>query len=454
MSTDQDYIAAASKALSRRTLQLRWQYWRGEQPRVWVTPKLRAMFRTLADSMNENYCDLAIHSRTTRLEVTGWAGTQSEQAQALWDATRMPHRQADLYRWGLVYGHTYLIVAEEDDGPVIAPNRPTLVWHLPDSDDPTDVEVAVKEWWSRDGWRATVYTDTEIIRYACTDHDQKADKRPDAARYILDPDDPGGVHGFERVPVIPIWPYGSEAPVLMDSISPIQDRINKIGANKFIAAEFGAFKQRVFFTRQAVEDGDLKNAPDTAIVLDPGDPSNPSRVQEMSATDLANYDNAKAAEVDALFTIALLPRHLRITGGAVPPSGRAIKADEGPLVEAIYDHHREFGEAYIEALGMLGIEAEPVWRSPVIGDEIDQGTAVVEFVNAGVPWQEAVKRYADWTDEDVAAAEGPGTGAGLTANPSATGAALLNAFASAPAEPLIPTGQPAGVPNGQSSEVR
>lgn len=436
---DHDLIGKASEDLSSRQLRLRWDYYKGTQPRVWVTPKLRLLFRTLADSMSENYCDLAIHARTSRLEVEGFEGPAAEQAEMLWEQTRMGTRQADWFRWGLVYGRTYLIVADAEDGPVIAPNRPTLVWHLPPADNPTGVEVAVKQWWTPDGWRATVYDESEVRRYKATEADQS--RRPDPNAFVLDEDDPGGPHGFDRTPVFPTYPYGWDAPCLIDSISPVQDRINKIGSNKMIAAEFGAFRQRVFFTRQNVTDDDLKAEPDTAIILDPGDPQAAARVQEMSATDLANYDNAKAAEVDALFTIALLPRHLRISGSsAEAPSGASIKADEGPMVEAIYDHQREFEETLEDALTLLNMDAEPVWRDPVSNNEVDQAATVRAFVDAGVPWQAAVKRYAGWTDEDIADAAGgvtaPAGAVPIQGAPqaNATGAALLQAFAAAPTE--------------------
>lgn len=438
---DKDLIGVAGKELARKTFQARWEYYMGEQPRVWVTPKLRAMFRTLADSMSENYCDLAIHARSTRMEIEGWEGAGTEQADQLWTDTNMGKRQADFYRWGLVYGRVYLICADEEDGQKMSPNRPTVVWHIPKDDNPLEPEVAVKYWWAAGQgiWRATIYDEEEIRRYENPEAGQRPSRRPDASRFVLDLEEPGGRHGFERCPVVPTYPYGMDAPCLLDTIAPIQDRINKIGSNKFIAAEFGAFRQRVFLTKQDVDDNDLKSEPDSAIILHPGDRENPTSVVELTATELKNYDDAKAAEVDALFTLALLPRHLRISGqSAEAPSGRAIKADEGPLIEAVYDHHREFGEAVTDALAILGIDAEPVWRNPVSDDEMDQGTTVKLFSDAGLSAEAAARKYAGWTDEDFAAApavEGSGDPATATDAPaaSATGAALLNAFNSSPA---------------------
>ena len=437
MATDQDHITQARKVLTSRTLRLRWRYYDGTQPRLWLTPKLRSMFRALADSMDENYCGLAIHTRATRLEVTGFAGDGSAAAEELWTADRWPTRQSDWFRWALVYGYAYLIVADDDGDRTIAPNRPTLVWHEPSVDDPSRVEVAVKQWFDGDVWRSNVYDDEEIRRYVARGTDQSRSKPPAPDAYMRDSDDEGGPHGFDRCPVIPTYAYGYEAPVLIDQIASPQDRINKLAANKFVAAEFGAFRQRIFFTTQGLADEDVEQTPDTAVVLDPGDPNNPARMAESTPTDLANYDNAKAAEVDGLFTIALLPRHLRVAGTAQPPSGAAIKADEGPLVEALYDHQREFGAALTDAFGLLGIDADPVWRSPEILDETAAAATVRAFVDSGVPWQDAVKRYAGWTDEDVqdlTPAAGPAVAQANGTAGNATGAALLQAFSAAPAE--------------------
>lgn len=409
-------------------LRRRWLYYRGEQPRRWVTSKMAAIFGSLTDAMTENYCSLAVNSRVSRLEVTGWDGPGAADAQAVWEAGRWDVRQADLFRWGLAYGVAYLIAEDGDDGRVIAANRPTLMWHEAADDDPYRVEVAVKMWRSEGAWRATVYDDTDVYRYVS----RGTSERPPtgASDFLPDPDDEGGPHGLAGNPVTAVYPFGLDAPCLLDVIAPIQDRINKISANKFVAAEFGAFRQRVFFTEQAVEDEDLQNRPDRAIILDPGDTGRQARVQELSATDLANYDNSLRREVEALFTLGLLPRHLMVNTG-VSPSGEAIRADEGPLVEACVDHQREFGAALSHALDLFGVDAAPVWKSPAPEDDLSSATTVRTFVDAGVPWQDAVVRYAGWSDEDVEAAAPevtPGTAlpaAPVTA-PNPAGAAILN----------------------------
>jgi len=415
-------------------LYARWRYYWGDHPRVYATPKLLEVFRNLADSFVENYCGLAVNTRLARLEVTGWGGDAPDPAQAVWDASRLPQYQDRLYRYGLVHGRAYLIADDDDGQQTLRINPATMAYAEPDPDTPFTVAWGGKAWEAGDGWRATVYHDGEVVRYLST-----GQRQGDTGSYEVESREP---YPFDRVPVVEVTPYG-DGPPLLDQITPIQDRINKIGANKFVAAEFGAFRQRVFFTRQDVTPFDLRNAPDHAIILDPGDPDGQSRVQELNATDLANYDKAKDSEVDGLFTIATLPRHLRVNPGT-PPSGEAIKADEGPFVEAIRDHQRSMAEALADAMRLFGeLEAEPIWRDPEVHNEQAMAATVAEFVGAGVPWQKAVQMYAGWTEDDVAEAEA----AASQPTGNAVGAALLNAFASPtlapPAEvPEVPPAPP------------
>jgi hypothetical protein len=402
-------------------LNRRWLYYRGDQPRIWVTSKFSTRFRDLADSMGDNYCELAVNSRLNRLEVTGWNGDGAQAAEDLWAGQRWPLRQADFFRWGLAYGTAYLIVGEDDGNPVMAPNRPVMVWHSPVDDDPSRVDFAVKLWRAGGLWRATVYDQEQTVRYVSRDGSVR--KVPGVETFALDDDDPGGPHGFDGCPVVAVEPYGSDAPVMLDTIRGPQDRINKIAANKFVAAEFSAYAQRVFFTRQSLDQKDVANQPDWAIILDPGDETAKASVQELMGGDLSKFDAAKQEEINGLFTLATLPRHLMVNPG-VAPSGEAIKADEGPFVEAVENHQVYYGAALSDGLRLLGIDAEPAWRTPEVSSDLSEGETVRTYTDAGIPWQFAVRRYAGWSEDDVTEAT-----AGAPAIPPAAGA--VNPFGAA-----------------------
>lgn len=398
MSLPDDHADAITETLAKTQdvkLRNRWRYYIGDHPRIFMTPKLRETFRDLADSLVENYCGLAVNSRISRLEIEGWDGVNADSAQKAWDKAGFPQRQDVWYRWGLVHGVTTLLVQDDH----ITANPATLAYAKPDPNDWLNVAWAGKAFQEDGRWFVTLWDETHIYRYQTIDANKERQTLPGGDSFTLTEE---GVtpHGYERVPAFPINPFGYQAAPLMDQIAPIQDRINKLTANKFVAAEFGAFKQRIFFTRQALDPHAVRQQPDHAIVLDPGDADGKASVQEMGATDLTNYDQAISAEVDALFTIGTLPRHMRVNPGTAP-SGEAIKADEGPLVEALTDHQREYGEALIAALALLGIEAEPIWRDVEVHNDLTNAQVVSTLVSAGVPWQVAVEKFMGFSPDEI-----------------------------------------------------
>jgi len=389
--------------VSSNTYRRRWDYYIGQHPKIWATPKLRETFRDLADSLTENYCGLAINTRLSRLEVLGWDG--DERAEAKWIEAGLPQRQDVMFRWGLVHGKAFLIVQDDQ----IAVNPATVAYAQPDPNDWLHIAWAGKALmdFDRGYWFAALWDEENIYRYRSatkteyTPNMQQVDRLPAGEDFVLEDVER---HGYEIVPVFELNPYGYQAAPLIDQIAPVQDKINKLSANKFVAAEFGAFKQRVFFTRQQLDPYAVRQQPDHAIVLDPGDADGRAAVQELGGTDIRVYDEAKNAEVDALFTIATLPRHLRVNPGT-QVSGEAIKADEGPFTEALHDNQREFGEALRAAMACIGIDAEPLWRDVEANDTKTQVRNAAEAVAAGIPWQSAFTLFGGLTPEQVEAAE-------------------------------------------------
>lgn len=399
----EDWEAAINETVAQtqnRAHLIRWGYYIGQQPKIYLTPKLAETFRSLSDSLTENYCGLAVNSRIHRLEITGFDGPGSVSATEMWEKQAYPLRQDVLYRWGLVHGHAYLVVSE--DG--VTANPATVMFAMPDPDDWMNVAWAGKCWAENGEWYVTIWDDQNVRRYRAKAPNRKQLKSniqpPGGKEFALESEER---HRFDRVPVVSMNPYGYLGAPLLDQISPIQDRINKITANKLVAAEFGAFKQRIFFTRQQLTPEAIRQQPDTAIVLDPGDNDAKASVQELGGTDLRNYDDAKNSEVDALFTIASLPRHLRVNPGAAA-SGEAIKADEGPFVEALHDHQREFGQGITQAFEMLNMEVEPIWRDVTVNDDKANAEIVATLVGAGIPWQVAATKYLGLSPDEVAEA--------------------------------------------------
>ena len=384
-------------------LAVRWRYYQGQHDRIWATPKMAETFRDLADAMVENYCSVAINSRVSRLQVTGWDG--DTRAQTVWEAGAFPQRQDVLYRWGLTYGQVYLIVQDDQ----IAANPPIVAYSQPDPNDWMKQAWAGKAWLDIDTgeWHASLWDETDIYRYKSignvpyTPSESLTMYSPAGTDFVLESVER---HGYDQVPVIPCTPYGFQAAPLLDQVKPVQDKINKLAANKFVAAEFGAFKQRIFFTRQDLDPYDVRQQPDHAIVLDPGDSDARASVQELGGTDIGGFDTAKEREIDAFFTLASLPKHLRqnVSGHM---SGEALKADETPFLEALHDHQREFGEGLVEAMRVMGVDAKPVWRDVSPRDEYRNAQTLDLLVRSGLPWQTAAAMFMGFSSEEIAEAQ-------------------------------------------------
>lgn len=405
-------VRAIQAQTTQDVWQERWQYFRGPHPSVFVTPKHRRVFQAYAERMGErNYCSLAVKARVARLQITGFDGPDAEQAQAVWDQSRLAQRQDRWYRWALGYGRAWLVADVQQR--TLTPNKPTLVGALEDVDDPDQYRVAGKYWTGRDENGDT--TARCVLWYADRSEEWTQTSGADW-QLVAESPQPAG-----RVPVVCSDPFG-DGPILLDTVAAGQDRVNRLGVSKMIAAEYAAFGAWVLFTRQAVDDGDLTLTPGEAAILDPGEEEWKAAVQQMAPTPLDNYDRSKDSEVDDLMTLALLPRHMRVNPGA-PPSGKAITADEGPLIEDVEDHQRELGESLVEGLAMLDVDAEPIWKDPTPHDDADQATEFATLVAGGVPWQYAARQALGWDDEQVAAAERASVG--VAGNPS--GAALLAA---------------------------
>lgn len=408
-------LRQAAQTMHDTNLIGRWNYYSGNHPAVYVTPKLRELFRNLADSMVENYCSLAIDARLNRLQITGWGGDSSNLATGIWEANGLERLQDRLFRWALVHGRAVIITDPATRSISINPaDRATVIT------DPDDITrtLAVAKRYSRDPRPENRATAEPGDWYTLTTDTTTTLHRARDGRWATISETRNTL-GY--VPAVEVRPY-SDGPCLIDIIAPVQDRINKLGANKMVTAEFGAFRQRAFITRQPLPPDTVRQQPDHAIVLDPGEPDSPTRIHEFQPTDLTNYDHARNSEIDSLFTLAAIPRHMRMNPGAAP-SGAAILADEGPLLEAIETHQKEFGTALSQAMDMLGARgAEPTWRDPAPNDDLLNAQRFGLLVSGGLPWPTAARRALSMPEDEImraieeSAPTGDATGAMLLAS--------------------------------------
>ena len=214
-----------------------------------------------------------------------------------------------------------------------------------------------------------------------------------------DPQDPGGPHGMGQVPVVR-FSRNFQGRSRLDDAIPIQDRINKLTADKIVAAEFGAFPQRWALTHDEPPDRALRAGPGavwtfapTSVDPEPGGAREPATtsVGQFPTTQLGNYDSTIQREVEAFFTLAELPRHLLVSPTGLL-TGEAIKADEGPMVAAVRGWIKAFTAAWKQVMDLAGATVDDVaWQSVEVHNEMTQAEVYVALTQGGFPPQLAAQ---------------------------------------------------------------
>lgn len=439
-----DAIRTALAALDKRKplVDIRWRYYDGDHDSLWLTSKLREVFgQTFRHNLEDNYCELAVEAVVLRLGVTGWqlrrqpddAAPEPGQAApaveatddvarvtTLWDANRLDLEQEELYRAARTAGEAYLMAwpryVEDSDVQAVADDGTELYditlqdarnVYLHVGTTPRERVYAVKVWQDSKAkrWRATVYWPDEVVRMQTVAGSTGA-KPPQADRFLLDEEDPGGTNPLA---VVPFWRFAlnKRGRSILDSLRSPQDKINKLAVGKIVASEFAALRQRYALLGEDVPDHVLKATPGSVWKLPAGgptedDPSNPrTQVGEFSAADLSQFDNAKQAEVDTLLTLGMLPRNLRTgAAGASGASGEAITKDSGPFVSVVEDHQAMYGGAWRDLWEALGYDVVAAWAPAAFSNAVAVAEEVSKYVAAGVPLELAL-RWTGRTEDDL-----------------------------------------------------
>lgn len=404
-----------------------WDYYDGKHPKVWLTDAIKdKLDDQLITNMAENWTDVATDSPVRRLSVDGFVDRSSEDqevkdnavmstaAKNVWKDNQLRLGQKDVYRAALVAGESFVFAwkAEPDDdrhpaGIEAIVKDARNVWWPEDThrSDPTRVGLIWAD--HEEGiWRATMYYKYVVVRLVGPKLKDSGgiDTFPLARYFQVDPEDPGGEHGFDKVPVIRFSEF-TKRRSLVARLATLQDKINKLAANLLVTAEFNAWRKMAILTTQLVDDDDLKWRPNRAMVLDPGGgdgQSAPTTIWEGEQTDLGIYSDEQDKLINKLFTKACLPGHLKVQSDKTLPSGAAYEADEGPFTEYIADLKDSYGESWHDFYVLtLGIDVECQWRDPHVRSEESQAVTVKTMVDAGMPISLALKYYAGWTDDQL-----------------------------------------------------
>ncbi len=400
-----------------------WAYYDGKHPKVWLTDAIRdKLDDQLITNMAENWTDVAVNSPVRRLMVEGFVDRgsvdqevsnnviMSKAALNVWKDNDLRLSQKDVYTEAGVAGEAFAFVWKDDTkdtGIDVTLKDARNVWWPHDAHraDPTRVVLVWAD--GEEGiWRATCYYKYVVVRLVGPKIKDagNTDVFPQARYFEVDTVDPGGLHGFDKVPVVRFAPFTKRRSLVI-TLTTLQDKINKLAANLLVTAEFNAWRKMAILTEQVIDDETLKMRPNRIAVLDPGGGDGgaaQTSIWEGSETDLSKYSDEQDKLIDKLFTKASLPGHMKVKSESVAPSGAAYEADEGPFTEYVSDLKDSYGESWHDLFEIvLGVDVECQWRDPHVKSEFDQAQTVKMYVDAGVPLSLALKTYAGWSDEQL-----------------------------------------------------
>lgn len=413
----------------RLLLDRRWSYYLGKHSEKVLSRKLHETLGTTVSNVEtlfSNYCGLVVDAPLARLKVVGWAkGTQDAVAAAadVWEDNDLDLEGEEIHRHAIAAGEVYVLVWARTDPDTGAPEfdetgRPLYDLSLQDarlvhveyrSRRRRDRAWAAKIWLDWNTWRAILYYPDEIIRLQTAPHEPPGPCPQDPTMFFPDEADSGGPHAFGSVPMVRFsrtWDGRSR----LDDVIPVQDRINRLTADKVVAAEFGAFPQRWALTNDDPPPDALRAGPGGVWVIPPrsvstdGGEEAPTTVGQFPSADLLNYDQTIQRETNALFSIAQLPRHLLVDPG-VAPSGEAVLADEAPMVAQVRGYRDMFTASWRDVMNLIGLEVEPAWQDIEVHNELTSAQTLQALTTAGLPLRMAAEIALELPEDQLAELE-------------------------------------------------
>lgn len=392
-------------------LELLNRWYRGDHPLAHIPPDLHkrylSQFQKLLAESRANFMGLVIDATNERLRVNGFRLSASDDQAAddeswrLWQANQMDAESPLAIREALTKGRACLSVWAGDPWPTIAVEdaSQTVVEHMPGN---RRVRAAALKVWL-DDWtghqRANVYLPDGIYKFEATSRDIRPRGEPPTSTRVVESaawselEDEFVANPLGVVPIIPLVNrpdlYG-QGQSEIETVIPIQERINGTIFNRLLVGWFDAFKQKVITGAEIPTDPDSgqvlefpwKVAIDRLLVLENPD----AKVMELGGTDLSPYLKAHERDIQDIATITRTPRHYLFQEGQ-SPSGDAIKSAETGLVAKVRDKQRYMAEPFEEAIRLARqfagepdapVDSEIVWADPEYRSEAEQTDAVIK----------------------------------------------------------------------------
>ncbi len=423
-------------------------YYDGRHRLQFATDAFQAAFGSMFRTMAYNRARSVVDAYTNRLQVTGWEspGVKPKEtglleeppddvlgnaAMVIWERTRMPKRQGELFAEAMRSGDAYLIVWPDDEGNArLDINRGHLIHPVYDDERPEQMLFAVKAWpvsmgEYREHWRVTVYEPDGITRWITK---SKSQEMPRTWKVLIPYADDGEAETDNPWGVVPVFHLGNNADTgqcgtseLVDVI-PLQDALNKNINDMLVVSEYAAYPQRYAvgvaptINHQTNEEEEpFKPGVDRLWAVS----DEAAKFGQFDPTDLGQFTNVQDAWDLKISRVSFVPVHWLSMSGT-PPSGESLKTAEGPFVAKVLDRQTAFGDTLSAAMNLAlrmegaGEDAAvvPIWQSAETRSDLDMLQQAAMKKALGIPdeqiWAElgySVGEIAEFSAINEAAAQ-------------------------------------------------
>lgn len=384
-------------------------YYDGEAPLRYVSDRVREVFQFKDARFALNWAAVVIDAENDRINLKQFTvGKQTATTDALNELFRQTGLDLDadeVHRASLICGESFVFAWKDANDQVEGYyNDPRLCHVFYDDENPRLISFAAKWWIGGDDKRYLNLYYSDAIEYYVSSG--KAENVTTADSF-QPADVPTAANPFGVIPIFHFRPERRRIKSRLANVIDPQDAVNKLFSDMMVAAEFGAFNQRVFITQADVST--LKSAPDENIVIpsNDGDGETTQAIQ-FPATPLENFLIAMGRIESSIAVITGTPKHY-LQGQGGDPSGEALIAMEAPLNRKVQSVIQQFKPVWADvAAFMLRLSGQTVDAADIEplferAETVQPRTnAEIRELNkrAGMPLKTTLRREG-WTDQEL-----------------------------------------------------
>jgi hypothetical protein len=346
-------------------------YYEGDHPLAFATPKFKEAFGDLFAEFADNWCEVVVDAAAERLKLEGFTrdGKPWDEGWDVFKANGLKslHRTAHLE--AIKHGEAYAIVEPGEDHARITIEHPGQVYVEIDPGS-REAVAGLKKWRDWDGiLYATVYLPDAVHRFRSKQPFPLIDGITPVSVDFIPRDDvemPVVENPYGEVPIVPLLNNPSllrHGRSDLKKVMPLQNGVNKLVMDMFVASEFAAFPQRVLtgvevprYPEGSTDSAgrDISGQPMNEVFISAVSRlltiENPeARAHAFPAADLSNYVKAIDLMVQHIAAQTRTPPHY-LVGTIVNASGDALKAAETGLVSRCRSKIEDFDPSWAKVV--------------------------------------------------------------------------------------------------------